>query len=106
MNGKFKSALLAIALLGASWTNAANAQAVNRTINAIYADPSDFVLVLSGDPGPCGSHYFHFKRSSANFKEAVAVALTAFSMAKIVTVYTTGPCPTDRNDASHIGAFN
>jgi len=50
--------------------------------------------------GPCGSPYFHIQRSSVNFKENVAMFLTAFAGNKNVVVFVTG-CGGDRNIISH-----
>lgn len=50
-------------------------------VTAVYADPSDFVVELDV-AGDCGSKFYHIQRSRPNFKEAVAVFLTAYSTGK------------------------
>ncbi len=69
------------------------------TIIMVAADPSDFVVELDRN-GRCGSRYFHIRRSSENFKEVVSLELSAFSLSKPITVFTTG-CAGDRNIISH-----
>jgi hypothetical protein len=64
-------------------------------ILAVYADPSDFVVLLDTN-GPCGSAFFHSQRVNTNFKEAVAIALTGFSTAKTVGFWVAS-CTNDRN---------
>jgi len=87
-------------LLGfAIWSSPAQAQAVAGLITIIAGDPEDFVVQLDKN-GPCGSPYFHMKRSSMNFKEMVGVELTAFAMGKPLTVFVTS-CVSDRNIISH-----
>jgi len=76
-----------------------SAQAVGGAIVIAAAEPSDFVVQLD-KPGPCGSVYFHIQRSSTNFKEAVAMFLTAFAANKNIVVFVTG-CVSDRNIISH-----
>jgi hypothetical protein len=90
--------------MGASFCGSAYAQEVNfgRPIN-IFADPSDIVVELDINPpakSHCGSRYFHIQRTSANFKELTAVALTAFSAGKTMT-YFVASCNVDRNIVSH-----
>lgn len=74
-------------------------EAVGGAIVLIAADPADFVVQLD-KPGHCGSAYFHVQRSNVNFKESVALFLTAFAGNKNVVVFVTG-CAGDRNIISH-----
>jgi hypothetical protein len=79
---------------------------VEGTVGAVFADPSDFVFALDKQ-GPCQvggvrSNFFHIKRSSINFKEVVAVVLTAFSLGKQVAAFDIG-CEQDRNIIDHVG---
>jgi hypothetical protein len=66
-------------------------------IVTVYADPSDFVVVLD-TAGPCGSVFYHSQRVNTNFKEMVAVILTGFSTTKTVGFWVTS-CLNDRNIA-------
>ena len=66
---------------------------------SLYADPNDFVIELD-TRGRCGSAFFQVPRSNANFKELTAVALTAFSTGKTMTLYVSS-CNADRNILSH-----
>jgi len=65
----------------------------------LYADPGDVVIELD-TKGRCGSAFFHVPRSNANFKELTAVALTAFSTGKTMTLFVAS-CNADRNILSH-----
>lgn len=78
---------------------AAAQQVVTGNIAAAFADPSDFVVDL-GVAGPCGSKFFHIQRTSVNFKEMVAVELTAFSTSKPLIIFMK-TCIGDRNIISH-----
>jgi hypothetical protein len=69
------------------------------TINAVFADPSDFVVALD-QTGPCGSGFFHIQRAAVNFDEMVAVVLTAFAANKTMTFFIAS-CGGDRNIVSH-----
>jgi hypothetical protein len=68
-------------------------------IVSLFADPGDFVIELD-TRGRCGSAYFHVPRANANFKELTALALTAFSTGKTMTLYVAS-CSGDRNVLSH-----
>ena len=70
------------------------------TITNIFADPDDFVLTLSR-AGPCGSGYFHIRRANTNFREMVALSLTAFATGKDMTLFLTPGCAGDRHIVSH-----
>lgn len=70
-------------------------------ILSAFADESDFVIQMDAD-GPCilgprgpgsVSHLYHIRRDNENFKEAVAVALTAVTTHGRVTVKVTGCYP-------------
>tara|TARA_R110002096_G_scaffold105666_6_gene232439 strand:- start:1790 stop:2095 length:306 start_codon:yes stop_codon:yes gene_type:complete len=87
----------ALAFSGAS---IARAQTVTSGKVVIVAgDPGDFVVELDV-AGSCGSKYFHVQRVNQNFKEMVAIALTAFSTGKTMTFFVTS-CAADRNITSH-----
>ncbi|PAQ11584.1 hypothetical protein CIT26_03800 [Mesorhizobium temperatum] len=94
-------ATLALTIAGvAGSTKLARAQdAVTGNIDILAADPGDFVIQLD-KAGRCGSKYFHIQRTSGNFKETVALALTAFATNKVMVVFVTG-CANDRNIISH-----
>lgn len=84
----FAAALLAASAVAATaaaqpWRDREPTWHTGTPVN-VFADPSDFVVELD-QPGRCGSKYFHIKRSSQNFDEMVAVALTAFSAGKRLT---------------------
>jgi len=51
----------------------------------VFADPSDGVIVTD-TVGPCGNAFYNFQRTQTNFKEIMAVMLTAFSSSKNVWV--------------------
>jgi hypothetical protein len=70
-------------------------------IDALYADPSDFVVQLD-TAGVCGSKFFHFQRANQNFKELTAIALMAFSTGKNLSLFVDqARCVQDRNIVSH-----
>ena len=77
---------------------------VDGLVQGVFADPSDFVFSLDKNGG-CGSAFFHVKRTNENFKEVVAVILTAFALGKMVVPNETG-CSGDRNIISHAWAHN
>ena len=70
-------------------------------IHAIYADPSDVVLVMDSN-GPCGGNMINIRRSAANFQEMTALMYTAASSGKQVSLYVTS-CDGERSIASHGG---
>jgi hypothetical protein len=85
-----------------SWALPASAQpatVASGTVIAVFGDPSDFVVELS-NAGRCGSRYFHIRRANANFREMVAVTLTAFSTSRPMGLFVTS-CAGDRNIISH-----
>lgn len=65
----------------------------------VFADPNDMVIQLDQN-GRCGSNYFHVQRTSTNFNEMTAVALTAFSTEKTMTMFVAS-CSSERNIVSH-----
>lgn len=75
------------------------------TIQTVYSDPSDIVFAINGAPGPCGSSFYHIKRTNENFKEFYGLVLTAFATGKNVNVYISG-CASDRNILSHGNVTN
>ena len=82
----------------------------NAKPTAVYADPSD-VVVATNDVGTCGSHFFHIQRNHENFKELVAVALTALSTGKNMAFFVESCSPPthgpdSRNILSHGAVTN
>ena len=75
--------------------------AIVGSVLAVYADPSDVVVELD-KAGPCGSAFFHIQRASPNFKEFTALAMTAASLGKVMTLFQAS-CAGDRNIISHGG---
>ena len=71
---------------------------------AVYADPGDFVVELT-TVGDCGSKFYHIQRNRTNFKEVVALLLTAYSTGKNVKAFVES-CWGDRNIMSHAGSLN
>ncbi len=97
-----KRIALAALLAGVLFVPATIAAAQTTTsgkIAIIAADPDDFVVQLDKN-GNCGSPYFHFQRVNKNFRESVALALTAYSTGSTMVVFVSG-CNNDRNIASH-----
>ncbi len=77
-----------------------SAQASNSgKIEALIADPGDFIVQLE-TAGRCGTRYFHIQRANVNFKEMTALAMTAFTTGKTMTLYVAS-CRGDRNVVSH-----
>jgi hypothetical protein len=82
---------------------------VEGQVGAMFADPSDFVFALDKQgpcvgPGGSKSNFFHIKRASINFKEVVAVVMTAFSLGKTVAAFDVG-CEGNRNIIDHVGVI-
>ena len=99
---KISIVVLALVLAGAfRFAPSASAQAMIGTgkVVFLFVDPSDFVIQLDTN-GPCKSTYFHVQRSAPNFKEMTALALTAFSGGKTMTL-SVASCSGDRNILSH-----
>ena len=92
-------ALACLLTLPATLSPALAQDATTGTVVIVAGDPGDFVTQLDVN-GRCGSPYFHSQRSSANFKEMVAVALTAFTTGRKMTFFVKG-CAGDRNITSH-----
>jgi hypothetical protein len=78
---------------------------VDGPIAAMFADPSDFVVLIDANPGQCGSQFFHVKRANENFKEVVAVFMTAFALGKRVVVVDDAGCEGNRNIISHAWTY-
>ena len=93
-----RAALLALTLCIPATIATAQATTSGK-IAIIAADPDDFVVQLDKN-GSCGSPYFHFQRVNRNFRESVALALTAYSTGSTMVIFATG-CNNDRNIASH-----
>lgn len=90
------AATLGLALCHAS---AAVPEWRSGSLQTIYTDPSDVVLVLN-QPGPCGSNFYYIPRTNTNFKEFYAAMLLAFAAGKNVSIYIVS-CSSDRNVLSH-----
>ena len=74
-------------------------QVIDGKVLAVYADPNDVVVQLD-KAGTCGEPFFHISRANLNFKELTAVALTAISTAKNMTLFVAS-CGGTRNILSH-----
>jgi hypothetical protein len=98
-----KIAAIAV-LLG--WTGAAQAQLTNRVgnVQALYADPSDVVIQLDV-AGPCGSVFYHVRRTNVNFNQVFEVARTAIAVNKKLSVFVVPACQGDRNVLSHAAIY-
>lgn len=72
-------------------------------LKMIHADPGDVVLTLN-QAGPCGSSFYHIRKTNANFKEFYSLMLTAFSTGMTVNLYVVS-CENDRNILSHGNAM-
>jgi hypothetical protein len=97
---------LPVAVIGLMLWAIAPASAAEKTGMpvAVYADPGDFVIELSV-AGDCGSKFYHIQRNRTNFKEVVALLLTAYSSGKKVKAFVES-CWGDRNIMSHAGSLN
>lgn len=74
---------------------------ISGKITKVYADPSDIVYIISSaNSSPCGTSYYHIRRSNENFKEFYSVILTAFTTGKTAAVYVV-ECSETRNITSH-----
>jgi hypothetical protein len=88
--------------LAGSFSSATYAASITTgRVVALYTDPSDVVVELD-TPGSCGSKFFHMQRASLNFKEFTALAMTAASLGKVMTLFQAS-CAGDRNIISHGG---
>ncbi len=78
------------------------------SISMIYVDPSDVVLKLKHNnsyvTGPCGSYYYHIRRSNDNFTEFYSLVLAAYAAQRNVSVRVTS-CSGDRNILSHGNSY-
>jgi hypothetical protein len=72
-------------------------------VQVLFADPSDVVVQLDKQGG-CGSSFFHVKRASENFKEMVAIFMTAFSLSYRVNAYEDS-CEGQRNILGHAWTY-
>ena len=81
--------LIGVVLAGSaragSCTGSPPSAACGMGLLSVFADPSDGVIGTD-TTGPCGSAFYDFQRTQANFKEIMAVMLTAFSSSKNVWV--------------------
>jgi hypothetical protein len=98
-----------VALCGPAYS-----QPVDGRPGIVFADPSDLVIGLVGINGPCGpallpplppSNLFHAQRANINFREVVAVTLTAYAAGKFMTLFVTG-CSGNRNIISHVAVHD
>jgi hypothetical protein len=77
-------------------TSTAYAQSVtNGNVTFIFGEPNALVIQLS-QSGMCGSQYFQLDRVKANYKDTMAIALTALATNKTMTLWVIG-CVGDRN---------
>lgn len=94
---------LVVALVG-FFSISVSAQSVPRwdmdEIESLFVDPTDVVLLFKTQSGPCGSRFYHIKRSDANFKEMYALALVARTSRTKIRVHTAS-CINDRNMVTH-----
>jgi len=100
-------AAMALALTGLfGGTSLAYAQTTSTTgtVESVHGDPGQYFVIALSQAGRCGSKFFHIDRSTANYKDMVAISLTAFSANKRMTVYVTS-CSGERNIISHGGAY-
>jgi regulation of enolase protein 1 (concanavalin A-like superfamily) len=91
--------VLAGAASSAGLAHAQTPTSHDGSVVAVAADPQDFVFRLD-QSGSCGSDWFHIQRSRDNFKEVVAVALTAYSTNRRMIVQVVA-CAGNRNIISH-----
>ncbi|MCL2258892.1 MAG: hypothetical protein FWC18_03585 [Cystobacterineae bacterium] len=104
---KVVSITMALALAGmAVISSSAYAQSYEATgtVSGIWNEPGDEFIFTLNNKGICGSQHFHISRANSNYKEMVAMVLTALAANKTVGVYVTG-CRTmygtNRNIISH-----
>jgi hypothetical protein len=83
-----------------SCSGSAAPAACGMGVITVYADPSDGVIETD-TTGPCGSAFYNFQRTQTNFKEMMAVVLTAFSSSKNVVAFVSH-CSGNRNIIDHV----
>ena len=100
---KMISMAAALAVFGMiATTSTAQAQTTESrgTVTTVYNDPgNEFLFALSVN-GRCGSAIFHISRTATNYKEMVAMVLTALATNKTLGAWVTS-CRGDRNIISH-----
>jgi hypothetical protein len=101
---QFSAVLAALLLIDAffvrpayagSCTGSVPGAACGMGLVTVYADPSDGVIATDTN-GPCGSNLYDFQRTQQNFREIMAIMLTAFSSSKNVWVVVS-QCSGNRN---------
>ena len=98
--GKTSLVSILVACIIALVASAESAKAeVEGEVLVLFADPSDFVFLMDKN-GHCGSAFFHVKRTNTNFKEVVALLITALSTRKSVHAVDT-TCEGTRNVITH-----
>lgn len=104
MSHALKKLLAAAVLLGSA--GAAQAQLTNKigTVQVVYADPSDVVIQLDV-VGPCGSVFYHVRRTNVNFNQVFELARTAIAVNKQLSVFVLPTCQGQRNVLSHAAIF-
>jgi hypothetical protein len=93
-------ALLAVIFSAIAHPVSANEEINGVTINRVYVDPSD-VVVLTDTSNGCGSNFFHLPRSNDNFKEMHAYMFLAFKNQTTINFNVTDGCQGDRRFISH-----
>lgn len=81
----------------------AQATRTDGSVLAVSADPQDFVFRLD-QKGRCGGDWFIMQRTRDNFREVVAVVLTAYSTNRRMQVQVVS-CAGDRNIIDHGFSF-
>ena len=89
----------------------ANSENVESTVHSVWNEPGkEFIFILNANSKECGTSMYHFDRSKENYKEMVAMVLTALATNKKIGVFLTAnekgeKCPihygTKRNIVSH-----
>ncbi|HYD15013.1 MAG TPA: hypothetical protein VEA77_01300 [Hyphomicrobium sp.] len=69
-------------------------------VTMVFADPADVVVQLSVN-GPCGSNFYHIKRSAVNFKEMFEITMTAFETGRNLGLFVKPVCEGTRNVVNH-----
>jgi uncharacterized protein YycO len=85
----FTAALAFAGMVFTTSTAYAQSNETSGTVVSVWNDTgSEFVFVLNKN-GMCGSPHFHINRSQTNYKEMVAMVLTALATNKTVGVFVT-----------------
>jgi predicted membrane protein len=96
-----KNSIVAVSIaLAVSVSPAHAVDGVVGNIAILFADPSDFVIELD-KKSSCGSAYFNVQRANTNFKEVVALAMTALTNKTAIGINSSS-CAGDRAIVSGI----